>query len=206
MDELTGRLLVAAPRSMSGGYDAFREPDPSADADAEEDRQTDVFDRSVVLVLHHDDEGAHGLVLNRPLAADVDSVLPGWQEYVNAPPLIFQGGPVSLDTALGLVRMPGTTESVGIKRLFGSVGLVDLDAPPLVVVPEVAGMRIFAGYAGWGGGQLEGEIEDGSWFVVDAEAEDAFTLDPVQLWGSVLRRQRGTLRFVVSYPRDPSMN
>lgn len=191
MDDLTGRLLIASPREGVG---------------SEDDTDVDVFDRSVVLVLHHDDDGAHGLVLNRPLAADVDSVLPGWQEHVNAPPLIFQGGPVSLDTALGLVRMPGTTESVGIKRLFGAVGLVDLDAPPLVVVPEVAGIRIFAGYAGWSGGQLEGEIDTGSWFVVDAEAEDAFTLQPGDLWARVLRRQRGTLRFLASYPPDPSLN
>ncbi|WP_370639641.1 YqgE/AlgH family protein [Allobranchiibius sp. GilTou73] len=151
MDDLTGRLLIASPREGIG---------------SEEDAEGDVFDRSVVLVLHHDDDGAHGLVLNRPLAADVDSVLPGWQEHVNAPPLIFQGGPVSMDTALGLVRMPGTTESVGIKRLFGAVGLVDLDAPPLVVVPEVAGIRIFAGYAGWSGGSWRARSTwgPGSWW------------------------------------------
>lgn len=191
MDDLTGRLLVASPSE--------RRTDDGGDED-------DVFERGVVLVLHHDDDGAHGLVLNRPLAAEVDSVLPGWQEHVNAPPRVFQGGPVSLDTALGLVRMPGVTESVGIKRLFGAVGLVDLDAPPLIVVPEVAGIRIFAGYAGWGAGQLESEIESGAWFVVEAEADDAFTLEPAALWATVLERQLGTLRFLSSYPSDPSMN
>lgn len=194
MDDLTGRLLVAAPSERTSAAESGDEDD------------ADVFERSVVLVLHHDDEGAHGLVLNHPLSAEVDSVLPGWQEHVNAPPQVFQGGPVSLDTALGLVRMPGISESVGIKRLFGAVGLVDLDAPPLVVVPEVAGIRIFAGYAGWGAGQLEGEIDGGSWFVVEAEADDAFTLEPTQLWSSVLQRQRGMLRFLSSYPPDPSLN
>lgn len=191
MVDLTGRLLVASPRE--GAAD---DPEPEGD----------IFDRSVVLLLHHDDDGAHGLVLNRPLRAEVDSVLPGWQEHVNAPARIFQGGPVSLDTALGLVRMPGTTESVGIKRLFGAVGLVDLDAPPPVVVPEVAGIRIFAGYAGWAGGQLESEIDTGSWFVVEAEADDAFTVAPGDLWAHVLRRQVGALRFLASYPADPSLN
>lgn len=191
MDDLTGRLLVASPGERRSA------------SDGEED---DVFERSVVLLLNHDDDGAHGLVLNRPLAAEVDSVLPGWQEHVNAPPRVFQGGPVSLDTALGLVRIPGTSESVGIKRLFGAVGLVDLDAPPLVVVPEVAGIRIFAGYAGWGAGQLESEIESGAWFVVEAEADDAFTLEPAALWSVVLERQLGMLRFLSSYPSDPSLN
>lgn len=195
MQDFTGRLLVASPRELS-----------HETAGDDPESETNIFDRSVVLLLHHDGDGAHGLVLNRPLSADVDSVLPGWQEHVNSPPQVFQGGPVSLDTALGLVRMPGTTESVGIKRLFGAVGLVDLDAPPVVVMPEVAGIRIFAGYAGWSSGQLESEIEGGSWFVVDAEADDAFTVQPHTLWGAVLRRQRGTLRFVASYPTDPSLN
>ena len=202
MQDLTGRLLVASPREgVSTDH-----LDSEADTDPEDLSQTDVFDRSVILVLHHADDGAHGLVLNHPLNAEVDSVLPGWQEHVNAPPCVFQGGPVSLDTALGLVRMPGTTESMGIKRLLGAVGLVDLDAPPVVVVPEVAGIRIFAGYAGWAGGQLEAEIDGGSWFVVDAEADDAFTVEPGGLWVSVLRRQRGILRFMSSYPSDPSLN
>ncbi len=201
MQDLTGRLLVASPREGAGAGLVVE-----VDVDDEIGSGSNVFDRSVVLVLHHDDDGSHGLVLNHPLNAEVDSVLPGWQEHVNAPPRVFQGGPVSLDTALGLVRMPGTTESVGIKRLFGAVGLVDFDAPPVVVVPEVAGIRIFAGYAGWSGGQLEAEIDDGSWFVVDAEADDAFTVDPADLWGTVLRRQRGALRFMSSYPSDPSLN
>lgn len=165
-----------------------------------------MFDRSVVLVLHHDDDGAHGLVLNRPLGADVDAVLPGWQEHVSQPQCLFQGGPVSLDSALGLVSVPGDDTSIGIKRLFGGVGLVDLDAPPVVVMPEVSALRIFAGYSGWTGGQLEQEIRRGSWFVVDAEARDAFTGDPDELWGEVLRRQSGTLRLVATYPSDPSLN
>ncbi|MDE9367783.1 YqgE/AlgH family protein [Luteipulveratus sp. YIM 133132] len=189
MTDLTGRLLVAAPRP--GGDEAV---------------EGDVFDRSVVLVLHHDDDGAHGLVLNRPLGADVDAVLPGWQEHVSSPQCLFQGGPVSLDSALGLVSVPGADSSLGIKRLFGAVGLVDLDAPPVVVMPEVAALRIFAGYAGWTGGQLEGEIRTGSWYVVDAEARDAFTEQPDDLWGEVLRRQSGALRLVATYPADPSMN
>ncbi|AKU16289.1 YqgE/AlgH family protein [Luteipulveratus mongoliensis] len=192
MEELTGRLLVAAPRAS--------EEQPVDDV------EDDVFDRSVVLVLHHDDEGAHGLVLNRPLSAEVDAVLPGWQQHVATPQCLFQGGPVSLDSALGLVSVPGDDTSLGIKRLFGAVGLVDLDAPPVVVMPEVAALRIFAGYTGWSGGQLEGEIRRGSWFVVDAEARDAFTDDPRDLWGDVLRRQAGTLRLVASFPVDPSLN
>lgn len=180
----TGRLLVATP-SVEG----------------------DVFHRSVILLLHHDDGGAQGVVLNKPLSAAVDSVLPGWQRVVTAPHVLFQGGPVSTSSALGLVTVPGDgSEPLGVKRLFGSIGLVDLDVPTPVVAAELGGMRIFAGYAGWEGGQLEAEIRRGDWYVVDAEVRDAFTSEPSRLWRAVLRRQRDSLAFVASFPDDPSMN
>jgi putative transcriptional regulator len=184
MDNATGKLLVATPRT--GGK---------------------VFRRSVVLVLQHDEEGAQGVVLNHPLHAPVATVLPSWQDYVTDPPNVFQGGPVALDSALGLVTVPGDQkEPMGVRLLFGGIGLVDLDAPPLVVMPEVAGLRIFAGYAGWSDGQLEQEIRDGGWYVVESEARDAFTSEPQTLWFTVLRRQRSNLAFAASLPDDPTMN
>ncbi len=180
----TGKLLVASPRT--GGT---------------------VFRRSVVLVLQHDEDGAQGVVLNHPLNAPVSAVLPPWQEFVTDPPNVFQGGPVALDSALGLVTVPGDRpEPEGVRLLFGGLGLVDLDVAPLAVMPGVAGLRIFAGYSGWSDGQLEQEIRDGGWYVVEAEARDAFSPEPRTLWSSVLRRQRGNLAFVASLPEDPTMN
>ncbi|GAB97730.1 hypothetical protein KILIM_080_00010 [Kineosphaera limosa NBRC 100340] len=188
MDSLAGRLLVATPRT--GG---------------------EIFRRSVVLLLHHDEAGAHGLVLNKPIGAPVGRVLPAWQEHVSEPAQLFQGGPVGLDTALGLVRVPGGSHEdhsapLGIRLLFGTVGVIDLDVPPEVVVPAVAGMRVFAGYSGWGAGQLESEIESSGWYVVDPEVGDAFTEDPQTLWAGVLRRQPGPLAWVATYPEDPTHN
>lgn len=184
IDYATGKLLVATPRT--GGND---------------------FRRSVVLVLQHDEDGAQGVVLNHPLQAPVSSVLPTWQDYVTHPPNVFQGGPVAMDSALGLVTVPGDQkEPMGVRLLFGGIGLVDLDIPPQVVMPEVAGLRIFAGYAGWSDGQLEQEIREGGWYVVESEARDAFTPVPESLWVSVLRRQRGNLAFVASLPEDPTLN
>lgn len=188
MENLTGRLLVAVPR------------------EAQEVAEDDVFDRSVVLLLDHSDQGAHGIVLNRPLDAGVDAVLPGWQEHVTSPDHLFQGGPVGLDSALGLVSMSGDDETIGLKRLFRGVGLVDLDAPPLVVMPEIAALRIYAGHAGWGAGQLEGELRDGHWFMVDAEAADAFSQRPERLWEQVLRRAGGVASWSLTFPDDPAMN
>jgi putative transcriptional regulator len=166
------------------------------------------FDRSVVFLLDHGPDGALGLVVNRPTDVDVDAVLPAWQPFVAVPGRLFQGGPVALDSALGLVAVPGSEddEPLGVRRLSGSLGLVDLDTPPEVVVPELTGLRIFAGYSGWGAGQLEGEIADGSWYVVEAEPGDAFTDNPEDLWADVLRRQGGDLALVATFPDDPALN
>lgn len=181
---LTGKLLVATP-AVEGA----------------------MFRRSVILVLHHDPEGAQGVVLNRPLEAPVDAVLPGWQSVATVPQILFQGGPVSTDSAIGIVTVPGDhADPLGVRKLFGAIGVVDLDAPPVLVAPEVAGLRIFAGYAGWSAGQLESEIRRGDWYVVEAEARDAFTAAPEQLWSVVLRRQRDNLAFVAAFPDHPELN
>jgi putative transcriptional regulator len=184
MTGLVGRLLVATPVL----------DDPN-------------FRRAVVLLLDHNDEGALGIVVNRPLEVDVSVVLPVWQPYATAPGRLFQGGPVALDSALGVVAVPGDAEEpVGVKRIIGSLGLVDLDIPPEIIAGGVAGLRIFAGYSGWGAGQLEGEIAEGAWYVVDAEPRDPFTDTPQLLWRQVLRRQRGDLAFVSTFPEDPTQN
>ncbi len=165
------------------------------------------FHRTVILLLHHDEGGAQGVILNRPLDADIDAVLPGWKSVATQPQTMFQGGPVELNSAIGLVTVPGDdSEPMGVKQLFGGLGLVDLDAPPNLVAPEVAGMRIFAGYAGWSGGQLENEITRGDWYVVESESRDAFSERPELLWSQVLARQTGNLKLVSAYPDDPNLN
>lgn len=181
---LAGRLLVAAP--------VLRDPN---------------FDRTVVLVLSHDEDGAMGVVVNRPTDVPITSILPAWQPVVSEPDVVFKGGPVSLDSALGLAALAdGGDEPLGVRRVLGRLAVVDLDAPPEVVSPGVRGMRVFAGYAGWSRDQLEAEIDEGAWYVVDSEATDAFTDAADQLWRVVLRRQPGPLSWMADFPPDPSLN
>jgi putative transcriptional regulator len=129
-----------------------------------------------------------------------------------APSVVFQGGPVSLDSALGLAVVPGESrdgqdgEPLGWRRVHGAIGLVDLEAPPELLASELGSLRIFAGYAGWGPGQLEDELIEGAWYVVESEPGDVSAPDPEQLWRSVLRRQRSELAMVATYPDDPSLN
>ena len=86
------------------------------------------------------------------------------------------------------------------------IGLVDLDAPPQLLAGGIASLRVFAGYAGWGPGQLQAEIEERAWYVLPAEPADAFAAEPERLWQAVLRRAGGTLALVATYPDDPALN
>ncbi|MEU8568015.1 YqgE/AlgH family protein [Streptomyces pathocidini] len=195
VSSLTGRLLVATP--------ALADPN---------------FDRAVVLLLDHDADGSLGVVLNRPTPVGVGDILESWAGLAGEPGVVFQGGPVSLDSALGVAVVPGAAAGesevdtvvgegpLGWRRVHGAIGLVDLEAPPELLGGAVGSLRIFAGYAGWGPGQLEDELVEGAWYVVESEPGDVSSPDPEQLWRAVLRRQRNELAMVATYPDDPSLN
>ncbi len=184
-EPLTGRLLVASPRLQ----------DPN-------------FERTVVLLLDHGEDGALGVVLNRPTGAEVEEILEPWAAQAAAAPpaLVFSGGPVSPDAVIGLARPVAPDPPAGWRRVVGTVGAVDLAVPPEQQPTRLAGARLFAGYAGWAPGQLESELEERAWFVVAAHPGDVFWSSPGDLWHDVLRRQRGGLRLLAAYPPHPSVN
>ncbi|MRJ78234.1 YqgE/AlgH family protein [Aeromicrobium sp. SMF47] len=182
MDSLRGTMLVATPAIEAGP-----------------------FLRSVVFLLDHDQDGALGVIVNRPLdTAEVDDVLPDWAGLVNAPVCLFEGGPVAMDSALAL-GVIADVPPLGWRQMAGRVGLIDLDGP-LPASGELYGLRVFAGYAGWGPGQLEEEIAEGAWLVVVAEDGDLISPHPETLWRDVLRRQDDDIRFWATFPDDPSAN
>jgi putative transcriptional regulator len=188
LERLTGKLLVATTVLV----------DPN-------------FDRTVVLVVDHDDDGTLGVVLNRPGSLEVGDVLEPWAPLAAEPPTVFLGGPVALDSALGIacVRPEATVpgeEPLGWRQFSGRLGLVDLDAPPEVLAPDLTALRIFAGYAGWGPGQLAGELAQRAWYVLEPELGDVFTTEPEDLWRRVLRRQGGTIAMVANWTEDPEFN
>ncbi|GAB3669581.1 YqgE/AlgH family protein [Actinocorallia lasiicapitis] len=174
------------------------------------------FKRSVVLIVDHGpEEGTLGVVLNRPTEIEVRQILPGWADLLSSAEahhgVVFQGGPVALDSALALAHVTGADDPLGFRALQGipavsRVGLVDLDSPPALLKDGIDRFRVFAGYSGWSAGQLRSEIEEGSWYLVPGETSDIFGDDPAGLWPRVLRRQGGDLAFVATYPEDPSLN
>ncbi|MBV9384659.1 MAG: YqgE/AlgH family protein [Streptosporangiaceae bacterium] len=186
---LAGRLLVATP--LLG--------DPN-------------FRRAVVLIVEHEvAEGTLGVVLNRPTKIPVGQVLEPWTELVTGPSVVFKGGPVAPNSALALALVPGKDEPLGWRALDGApalarLGLVDLDAPPRLLAPAIQSLRVYAGYAGWGPGQLRSEIDEGAWYVLNAEPADVFFTEPERQWRDVLRRQGGDMALVATYPDDPGLN
>ncbi len=170
------------------------------------------FEHTVVLMLDVDD-GALGIVLNRPSEVPVEDVLPDWGALAGQPDVLFHGGPVGTDSALAIgtsatfgLDPSADIEPIGFRRLYDDVGIVDLDTPREIAGPMVDRLRVFAGYAGWGEDQLREEIRAGSWYVVPSVAADLFGPDPLGLWKRVLRRQPGELAWVSTRPADPSMN
>ncbi|MFI5955233.1 YqgE/AlgH family protein [Cryptosporangium sp. NPDC051539] len=182
-EDLTGRLLVASP--------SLKDPN---------------FERSVVLLIAHEPSGALGVVLNRATEVQVEDVLDGWHDFAAQPSVVFEGGPVQPEAAICLARVRPGTSPDGFSRVEGVVGTVDLSASPEGFNGSLDRLRVFAGYAGWDADQLETEIEQGAWLVLDALPGDAFVPQPDDLWSMVLRRQGGMLAALAFYPADPQLN
>ncbi len=181
MESLQGKLLIASPALV----------DPN-------------FKRSVVLVAHHDDEGAMGLVLSRPSPATVAEVVPELLELANGDETVYVGGPVQPSAVIAIAEFEDGEE--GEAGIFGHVGFVTEDSDPDDLVETARRVRVFAGYAGWGPGQLEAELEEPSWIVEPAREEDVFADEPEELWRLVLRRKGGQFALLARMPEDPSVN
>lgn len=190
-EPLAGRLLVATPGVL----------------------EDDTFGRTVVLVIEHSTSGALGVVLNRPTGFPVEEPFPGWDAVCADPPALFLGGPVqqSMIIALGRLR-EGADPDTGFQQVMeltqdgGRLGTVDLTQSAWDLGTAFEALRVFAGYAGWSSGQLEGEIEAGAWLVVDVDPWDAFVDHPDELWARVLRRQGGHLAMFANYPANVMAN
>jgi putative transcriptional regulator len=180
MQSLKGHLLLAGPGLV----------DPN-------------FRRTVVLVGEHSEEGALGVVLNRASEATVEEALPELSQLVDDLGLVHVGGPVQPSAIVVLADFVEPERAGAL--VLESVGFLPAEVDP-DELGELRKARVFAGYAGWGPGQLDGELEDGSWIVEPAMPEDVFTGDPDALWSDVLRRKGGPFEILALMPLDPTSN
>jgi putative transcriptional regulator len=182
MDEsLTGQLLLASP--------ALRDPN---------------FTRTVVLISMHSEEGAMGVVLNRPSAVTVGEAVPQLERVLDEQEPVYVGGPVQPGSIVFLAEFFDPSPA-GL-LVFGRIGFPAPDAGIDELTEATARRRVFAGYAGWGEGQLDAEIEQGDWIAHAAMPEDVFTELPEELWSTVLTRKGGSYALIARMPPDPSVN
>jgi putative transcriptional regulator len=160
------------------------------------------FWRTVVLVVDHTEDGALGLVLNRPSDTTVGDAVPQLSELVDPADDLLVGGPVQQSSVIVLAEFaePGDAALIA----FGTIGI--LRAGDGEVMPAVRAARAFAGHAGWGPGQLDDELERGDWILEPARRSDAFAAQPAALWPAVLTRKGGSYALIARMPADPSSN
>jgi putative transcriptional regulator len=180
VDSARGQLLIAGPGLV----------DPN-------------FWRTVVLIVEHSDEGALGLVLNRPSETTVGEAVSELEQLLEPEDPLYVGGPVQPSALIVLAEFEQPAEAALIA--FEDVGVLASGAqedPDL----SVRRGRAFVGHAGWGPGQLDDEVERGDWILEPARREDAFTGTPLELWSEVLTRKGGSYALVARMPPDPSVN
>jgi putative transcriptional regulator len=180
VDSLRGNLLIAAPGLL----------DPN-------------FWRTVVLVGEHSEEGALGVVLNRTSETPVDEAVPELAELVDEMGDVHVGGPVQPSAVVVLADFAEPPDPDAL--VVDSVGFLPAEVDPESLGP-LRRARVYVGYAGWGPGQLDDELDEGSWIIEPAVADDVFTDEPDNLWSAVLRRKGGPFRVLAAMPPDPTQN
>jgi putative transcriptional regulator len=162
------------------------------------------FRRTVVLVGEHGDEGAMGVVLNRVSTVTVDEAVPPMAPLTGPDEPVYLGGPVQPQAVVVLADFgdPGRAEAI----VVDDVGFLPGEVEDAGQLGELRSVRVFAGYAGWGPGQLESELSEGAWLVLRGRGTDVFTPTPDALWNDVLRREGGAYAVLALLPDDPRVN
>ena len=181
-ESLRGKLLIAGPTLL----------DPN-------------FARTVVLIAEHTEEGAMGLVLNRPAETLIDEAVPDLDWMATDDARVWVGGPVA-ETAVIVLAEFDRPDLAGA-LVEGDLGFVGADADqPAQLDGAIRRARVFAGHAGWGPGQLEDELAEEAWIIEPPTRDEIFTADPDELWASVLRRKGHRYALLATMPPDPSLN
>lgn len=164
------------------------------------------FDRSVVFMLEHADEGALGVVLNRPSPIAMAEAVPQWASLAAEPPVVFIGGPVGRGSVIVLAEADADLETEEFTPVLGSLGVLDVSKDPEDVVTPIGRIRLFTGYSGWGPGQLDRELRSGAWLVLDPDPSDPLSRAPEGLWTELLKRTDGIEAMHSQDPRHHWLN
>jgi putative transcriptional regulator len=177
-----GRLLISEPFL----------PDPN-------------FERTVVLLCEHNEEGSFGFVLNKPSILKVNEVMEDIAVFEN---IVYVGGPVQQDTLHFIHRNAAVNNAVEIAgHVFWGGDFENLILLCDTKQISANDIRFFLGYSGWGPGQLDTELEQDSWIVCDFVTDQLlFDTDPQVMWRKALENMGGRFSMYSNYPTDPRLN
>ena len=181
LDSLKGKLLIASPSIYDGNF-----------------RQT------VVLIAEHNDDGAMGVVLNRPSETSIGEAAPQLSSVTDAGDPVYVGGPVQPSSVIVLAEFEDPADAA--LTILGDIGFVGVGSELDDVGERVRRARVFAGHSGWAPEQLEAEMERDDWIVEAAARDEIFSADAGELWQQVLARKGGQFAVMARMPFDPSVN
>ena len=193
--------LVAVACLLPAAAWAYPQPAQGKLLVATEVVQGEMFAKTVVLLLHYDDTGAFGLVVNRPTDVRLDELLAEEDLIEGYHGTLFWGGPVQMGTLRALMHTDEPPESA--EKIIDSVYLVAFDDAVELDSAEPATLRLYIGYAGWAPGQLDFEMARGSWRVLPATDDLVFAAEPETLWKKLApaQEQRAAAQLLQGHAR-----
>jgi len=162
------------------------------------------FRRTVVLVAEHGEDGAMGVVLNRPSETTVGEAVPDLADVAGPDSPVFVGGPVQPQAVLVLAEFEEPDDAAAV--VIGDLGFARADRDLDELADSTRRARVFAGYSGWSPGQLEAELEEESWLVEPIGEIDLLGDPADDLFGTALRTKGGSYRILALMPDDPQQN
>lgn len=163
------------------------------------------FERTVILLCSHEEEGSFGLVLNRMSNLKLSDVIDMYDEGFQAD--LGIGGPVQYNTLHYVHRLENLPQAVHLMEgLYWGGDFEILRTMIESGLAKSSDIRFFLGYSGWTSGQLQEEIDKNVWIVNNNAANKLFNLDIDNLWRSVLRQMGGKYKVLSNYPVDPRLN
>jgi putative transcriptional regulator len=163
------------------------------------------FAKTVILLVRYDEgKGAVGLVINKRTDVPISRAFRDLKEASGRNDPVYIGGPVELNSVLALLKAASKPE--GANHVFGDVYLIsdkNLLTKSLASGAEATVFHAYIGYAGWGNGQLEHEVELGAWHIMPADVGTVFHSDPDSVWLRMIRRTETQIAWIPGIPRLP---
>ena len=163
------------------------------------------FERTVILLCEHNENGSLGYILNKPTNVELATVVPDFEQYKG---VLYVGGPVAQNSVHFIHRSSyNLLDDIEIQDgIFWGGNFEELKTSIENGNINSNDIRFFVGYSGWGAGQLDAEIQNKSWIIGNASSDELFDIEPAKFWREILKNMGGRFKALANYPIDPRLN